>query len=289
MRSLSRRRNAELHGARKELLGKLGCCPLPGSRGITTYHSPVFLTDSLLGVDYVLSTGDPAGCSTASDEIELSSLEEKDVRLYRNGSLLGWDLAVPSSMKSVDWTGDPFDNQERYLTNLSGENATGLYSKAKVEASGSTAANGETTCSWEITAQQDGPLYLWMAAAPTGAQVSCDGKFLQTTRSYESDANLMYLGKHKAGDTAIVQLASSIPFGYDDASVEARSLDEEWASQMLGNMRTGQFIPSVLKNGRIEGTFSAPAGSKLLINIPATSGWTAKVDGKPAESRTSTG
>lgn len=270
-------------GSMKELLGELGYCLLPGSRGITTYHSPVFLTDSLLGVDYVLSTDDPAGCSTVSDEVELSSLKEKDVRLYRNESSLGWGFAVPSSTKSVDWTGDPFDNQERFLTNLSGKDATDLYSKAKVEASGSAAANGETTCSWEITAQQNGPLYLWVAAAPTGAQVSCDGKFLQTTRSYESDTNLMYLGKYKAGDTAIVQLASSIPFGYDDASVEARSLDEERAAQMLANMRTGQFMPSVLKDGRIEGTFSTPAGSKLLINIPATSGWTAKVDGEPTE------
>lgn len=270
-------------GSMKELLGNLGYCLLPGSRGITTYHSPVYLTDSLLGVEYVLANIEPTGCSAVSDEVELPSLKESSSRLYRNEGSLGWGFAVPETAENVEWSGDPFENQERFASALSGEDASSLYADAKVEALELAAESDKTACTWKVTPEQDGPLYLWIAAAPAGAKVSCNGKFLQTTRSYESDTNLMYLGNFKAGSTVIVRLAPSLSFECDGADLDARSLNIERATQMLDRMREARFVPDALEDGRIEGMCAVPVGKKLLISIPATSGWSAKVDGEPAE------
>ena len=52
---------------------------------------------------------------------------------------------------------------------------------------------------------------------------------------------------------------------------------------MLDRMREARFAPDTLEDGRIEGMCAVPVGKKLLLGIPATSGWSAKVDGEPAE------
>ncbi len=292
-------------GATKELLGNLGYCLLPGSRGITTYHSPVFLTDSLLGVGWVVDDEEPAGCVAASGDAAIELPGGLSASLYRDDSALGWGYAVPAAAESVEWTSDPFTNQERFASMLSGEDCAGMYAAAQVaEAAGEADGEGasgradaasslaadagasgssQATCSWTVTAASTGPLYLWIASAPAGAEVSYNGKLLQTTRSYESDTNIMYLGQHAAGESVIVSLAAdAAAFDVQPVSLEARTLDLARAKELLASMGEGSFTPDTLADGHIAGTFSSDGSEKLLLTIPATDGWTAFVDGSPA-------
>ncbi len=298
-------------GATKELLGNLGYCLLPGSRGITTYHSPVFLTDSLLGVAWVVDDEEPAGCVTASGDATVELPDGRNAALYRNDYALGWGYAVPAAAESVEWTSDPFTNQERFASMLSGEDCSRMYAAAQVveaggetgEAGGvaadgvdgsngespaspsmtSTSGSSQTTRGWTVTAACSGPLYLWVASAPAGAEVFCNGKLLQTTRSYESDTNIMYLGQHEAGESVTVSLsAAAEAFEVQPVTLDARTLDLARAKELLATMGEGAFTLDTLADGHISGTFSSDGSEKLLLTIPATDGWTAFVDGNPA-------
>ena len=270
-------------GSMKELLGSLGYCLLPGSRGISTYHSPLLLTDSLLGVEYVLDDKEPAGCTAVSDSIALPSSEGSDVRLYRNNSALGFGFGIPSQARSVSFGSDPFCNQELLIGELSGADASGLYVPEQATLSDATGSNsdGVFEYTWNISVSQDGPLYLWVAAAPAGTRVVCNGEFLQTTRSYEFDTNVMYLGEFRAGDSVSVCLSSSTAYSYAEGDVSVRTLDAARAKEILAGMQASQLSLARFDDGRIEGTFTAAAGQKLLLTVPATSGWTATVDGAP--------
>ncbi len=295
-------------GATKELLGNLGYCLLPGSRGITTYHAPVFLTDSLLGVGWVVDDDEPAGCEKVSAVMLADGGDGVDAALYRNPFALGFGYAIPAAAASVDWTSDPFDNQELFAAMLSGKDCTGLYTSAQVDAvdgesaagvSGANAAVGDASAmdssddrvagvqrSFTVTATSDGPLYLWVAAAPAGAEVLCDGELLQTTRSYESDTNLMYLGERVAGERVTVSLSAADgddAFAATPVVLEARTLDLARAKGLLGEMQQATFEPDVLEDGHIAGSFTTDGSTKLLLTIPATTGWTAYVDGERAD------
>lgn len=271
-------------GSMKELLGSLGYCLLPGSRGISTYHSPLLLTDSLLGVEYVLDDEEPAGCTAVSDSIALPSSEGSDVRLYRNNGALGFGFGIPSQARSVSFGSDPFDNQELLIGELSGADASGLYVPEQATLSDAAGSNsdGAFECTWNISVSQDGPLYLWVAAAPAGTRVACNGEFLQTTRSYEFDTNVMYLGEFKAGDSVSVCLSSSTAYSYAEGDVSVRTLDAARAKEILAGMQASRLSLTRFDDGLIEGTFTAVAGQKLLLTVPATSGWTATVDGASA-------
>ncbi len=301
-------------GAMKELLGNLGYCLLPGSRGITTYHAPVFLSDSLLGVEWVVDDDAPAGCEKVSDVWLADGDGGVDAALYRNPSALGFGYAIPQTAASVAWTSDPFDNQELLAALLSGKDCDGLYASAQVgavetdaaaqgaEAGAAQGDEADETAhgiaadeshsgafrSFAVTAAASGPLYLWVASAPAGAEVSCDGELLQTTRSYESDTNIMYLGECEAGQCVTVTLsvegaAGDAAFDATPVALEARTLDLARAETLLTEMRQGAFEPDVLEDGHITGTFSSNGSTKLLLTIPATQGWKAYVDGREAE------
>ena len=309
-------------GAMKELLGNLGYCLLPGSRGITTYHAPVFLADSLLGVEWVVDDDTPAGCEKISDVWLADGDGGVDAALYRNSFALGFGYAIPAAAASITWTSDPFDNQELLAALFSGKDCDGLYAAAQVDAADAAAAEqgaeagaaaegagadaaqgdeGDETAhgtavdesrsgafrSFTVTAAASGPLYLWVASAPAGAEVSCDGESLQTTRSYESDTNIMYLGECEAGESVTVTLsvegAAEAAFGATPVALEARPLDLARAEALLTEMRQGAFEPDVLEDGHIVGTFAGDGSTKLLLTIPATQGWKAYVDGREAE------
>ena len=306
-------------GSMKTLLGSLGYCLLPGTRGVTTYHAPMYLTDSLLGVRYVLATGEPAGMSELEANVPLSSRTGEPVGLWKNDGALGIGFAVPSSLEGVSWSSDPFYNQMAFIGALAGDSAAAaaLYVPASVasagqagasdvvgvaggsasesadeggtvhaEADSSTRADADAArrAGFTVRAAEDGPLYLWVASAPAGATVSVDGRELQTTRSYEYDTNVMYLGNRRAGEEVEVSLGpgrgSASGGDLAAAQLEARTLRMPLAQSLLSGLGSSSFQVTAIRDGEVEGRFSASEGEGLLLTIPDERGWTAWVDGE---------
>lgn len=272
-------------GPVKQLLGHLGYCTLPGARGVTAYQDPLFVTDSLLGVRYVLDTQQPAGASQALFGINLPA-PYGTAHAYQNAYALPVGYGVEADADNIEWTDDPFTNQRLWLQSLTGSSAANLYSPANVSqgaaATVDSAADG-TCVAYTVTAATDGPLYLWVTNAPAPIAIYVDGKLVQSSRNYEFDTNVIYLGDFTAGDQVSVTLRCDAGLDPQQCGIDAQTLNMDVATSALTSLQASPFDVQTMSDGRIQGTVDLKAGQKLMLTIPAEDGWAATVDGKPAQ------
>lgn len=272
-------------GPVKQLLGHLGYCTLPGARGVTAYQDPLFVTDSLLGVRYVLDTQQPAGASQALFSINLPA-PYGTAHAYQNTYALPVGYGVEADADNIEWTDDPFTNQRLWLQSLTGSSAANLYSPANVSqgtaATVDSAADG-TCVAYTVTAATDGPLYLWVTNAPAPIAIYVDGQLVQSSRNYEFDTNVIYLGDLTAGDQISVTLRCDAGLDPQQCGIDAQTLNMDVATAALTSLQASPFDVQTMSDGRIQGTVDLKAGQKLMLTIPAEDGWAATVDGKPAQ------
>ena len=272
-------------GPVKQLLGHLGYCTLPGARGVTAYQDPLFVTDSLLGVRYVLDTQRPAGASQALFSINLPA-PYGTAHAYQNTYALPVGYGVEADADNIEWTDDPFTNQRLWLQSLTGNSASNLYSPASVSqgaaATADNAADG-TCVAYTVTAATDGPLYLWVTNAPAPIAIYVDGQLVQSSRNYEFDTNVIYLGEFATGEQATITLRCDTGLDPQQCGIDAQTLNMDVATSALASLQDSPFDVQTMQNGRIQGTVELKAGQKLMLTIPAEDGWTATVDGKPAQ------
>ena len=53
--------------------------------------------------------------------------------------------------------------------------------------------------------------------------------------------------------------------------------------QIMNELKTSEFVPTVFKDGRIEGEFIAKDDDNLLLSVPYDEGWNVTVNGTAAE------
>lgn len=273
-------------GPLKQLLGNLGYCTLPGTRGVTSYHDPVLPTDSVLGIRYIIDTQQPPATQDTGISIELPEPYSKEATIYQSPSALPLGFAVSNTLADVSWTSDPFTNQQLWISSLVGKDLSQLYVEADV--SQPTQAN-QSTCEFVITATSDGPLYLWVSQAPKPVSVSVDGAFTQFTGNYEFDSNIISLGDHVAGDKVTIALSSSEGLTASECRIVANSLNTDVATNAIASLSSSPLTITSAGNGKLAGTISVSHDQNLLITLPAENGWTAWVDGEEVALNTFTG
>lgn len=268
------------NGAVKQLLGSLGYCTLPGTRGVTSYHSSLFLTDSLLGIRYVLDDEQPAGTVETGLSFYVPDPYDTTVSAYENDYALPLGYAIDAHAEDVDWTDSPFKNQEAWVASLTGSGSVNLYRDAAItdaaEGDGSSASR-----TWRITTREDGPVYLWVASSPEPLQVYCDGKLMQTSRNFEFDTNIMALGTYEKGDSIEITVTAEDECDLSSIAVEAKTLLFDQALSVIDTLAEHPFDVSCIEDGHIEGAINMDEDSKLLLTVPAENGWSAQVDGEP--------
>lgn len=272
-------------GPVKQLLGHLGYCTLPGARGVTAYQDPLFVADSLLGVRYVLDAQQPAGASQALFSFTLPA-PYGTAYAYQNPYALPVGYGVDASADTIEWADDPFTNQRLWLQSLTGDTASGLYSPANIsqgEASSIDGANSGTCATYTVTAATQGPLYLWVTSAPAPIAIYVDGQLVQSSRNYEFDTNVIYLGEYAAGSKVAITLRCDTGLDPQQCGIDAQTLNMDVATSALTSLQASPFDVETMSDGRIQGTVNLTEGQKLMLTIPAEDGWTATVDGKPAQ------
>lgn len=53
--------------------------------------------------------------------------------------------------------------------------------------------------------------------------------------------------------------------------------------QIINELKTSEFIPTVFEDGRIEGEYTAKDDGNLLLSIPYDTGWSVTINGAAAE------
>lgn len=267
-------------------------------------NSSQLLADSLLGVDYVLSATQPAGDVTL---VSPAALYEYDLYRYNASLPAGYGIAGSGS---VSWGSDPFANQMLMLQDASGnDSALSAYVDADVSEA-SRVTEGACECSFQVTAEQDGPLYLdfpVIAQATRNhcwnmvAQVYVNGSPVELVGSNFS-GNVLYAGTFSDGDTVQVTLSFAEPqascvtvldgeqckgtvaecVARASASdlIVAKTLDEDVLADCLSMLDAEGFSVLSWEDGHVAATFDASSSELLMLRIPYAPGWEAFVDGE---------
>lgn len=286
------------------LSSRLGYCK-PSIFGVY-YNSPLLVPDALLGVRYTLDDVAPP----SSKLMEGITLPYAGFAAYENTRALPMGYGVSDAAKTpVDWSDDPFDNQEAMLGSMTGEDAESLYTREKPVALtpvGPDApwADGLT---WSITVSHAGPVYLYTPIVNTTAtneggivtEVRVNGALVQTVGT-RFGANVVYAGEYHTGDVLNVTLtprdpgqtfadergnpvtAGEVYAQSDDPRflmVETLNLNE--FDRLVSALDTKGFSAKAVRDGSVDATFQAAGDETLLISIPYADGWQATVNGKP--------
>lgn len=284
----------------QELLANLGYSKL--SPVGTYYESSNIVGDALLGVTHIIDDTQPAGTSLVSDETLRGTYH-----LYRNNPALplGWGT---TGTTHVDWeNAAPFANQNALLADAAN------YDEDVLLTADASEDSSDGSCrSFTITPTADGPvmlytptLYLLDLFYDSGimCDVSVNGTFVQTIGGRGS-FNAVCLGYGHAGQAMTLTLT---PLG-DDTSFEVKhkdgtlantqndfwdvsaddllqvvSVDESALHEQLSRIDSAGFALTAYESGHIAATFNATQDETLVISQPYEDGWSATVNGQPAQ------
>ena len=246
--------------------------------------------DSLLGVRYVLSP------------YEIPGLEEVPELGTRNGkAVYSNPFAFPAAM-IIDGgqsfpepdPADPFAYTEYLCSRIAGRKA-GLWIPIRAE---KTYDRGITE--WKLAVPDAaGAKYCLYGNLPSGKEISYDdsqwwkdageqGK-LTVTEGWSFgyggwlSPSVFYIPVPEGGKTAVVTLETS---GEPELSKEQfYALDPERLALVSETIRerAGSVRDLKINSGRISCRVEAPQGSSLLLSVPASEGWTARINGRKAE------
>ena len=244
--------------------------------------------DSLLGVRYILS---PYKVPGLIEVPELGSHNTKAV--YANPYALPMALLPDSIGRSPEETeeGDPFAFTEALYSSLSGEKAN-LWIRAEKEKSyerGITtwklkvpAREGAGYClygnlPWLFEADYDDPKW-WDDAQQQGRLTVADGWAF----GYGGwlSPSVFYIPVSEDGTAQITLETDGEPQLRDE---QFYALDLERFGQLTAKIRekTGAAVRDLLiSNGKISCTVYAQKGQKLVLGVPASKGWSARVNGQ---------
>ena len=266
----------------------------------TYYMSSNVIADALLGVTDIVDDQPPAAAEP--EEAVLRGTW----RAYRNELALplGWGT---TGSAHVDWQeGRPLDNQDAMLADAADNDASALSAVDVQECDGDQDARTYT-----LTPSADGPVYLYTPTAFVNdlyyeggivCELRVDGSLVQTIGGRGS-CNQVYLGWGRAGQSmqvAIKPLAEQpYELRFEDGTVtnaqsafwdvpanelmQAGTVDLQILENQLSRVDSAGFALTAYENGRIAATFNAAQDETLVISQPYEDGWTATVNGKPAE------
>lgn len=247
-----------------DFLVKLGYCKQDAMA--SNYVDTNFLSDSLLGVKYIISEEEQPILEKTAD---YSGGEGKAV--YKNNYALSFGTVCNGNTGDFEWGSDPFENAQNILnTLLDEENVYYTYLDADL--------SNEEDVSWNIEVTQTGPVYAYFNNGHPDVNVYVNGEFKQSYfgRFYK---NVIYLGNYQEGDMVHLSLKDAHDQDYDYRLV-AVSLDEELAKEKLSQAQNGSFDPDIVKGGYVEGTYTSDGEVRMLLQVPYDRGWKITVNGK---------
>jgi uncharacterized membrane protein YfhO len=256
----------------------------------TYYNASNVVSDSLLGLRYIISDVAPFGATAVSSE----TLPYVDEQVYENDYALPLGYGISDTDGSIDWTDDPLANQESLVSAMTGTDASDLYVEPTIT---DVSSSQDATRTWTLTVQTSGPLYIYTAYLDDNwlqTNISVDGTFVQTVGGRFNN-NLVYLGPYEQGDTVTLTFtlkdpSSTLSSGQTEAEYLQQSatadiftigsLNVSRFEEALGDLDSSGFELQSYEDGYVEATFTASTDETLLLTVPYDAGWTAWVDGQ---------
>ncbi len=247
----------------------------------TRYAEPILAVDALLGVKYAIPENAPA-------EYVLAKTNQADSTsaVYENPYALSIGIAASSDIKNSTLKSEnPFEKQNDLYSKILGREVE-LYTK--IEAT--STENSDSLKQWSVTVPASSIGYLYInkdaiAGSYWPVALTIDQRTIET-EAWRFDNNIRQIAN--ASDAPSQHTVSiGVAKGYTDMPQNNEpvfyALNLDVFKQIINELKTSEFIPTVFEDGRIEGEYTAEDDGNLLLSVPYDEGWTATINGTAAE------
>lgn len=247
----------------------------------TRYAEPILAVDALLGVKYAIAEQAPAGYVMAK-----ANQPESATAVYENPYALSVGITASNDIQNSTLEGEnPFEKQNDLYSKILGRKVE-LYTKieaAKTE-------DGESLKQWSVTLPASSIGYLYInkdtsAGSYWPVALTIDQRSINN-EAWRFDNNIRQIAD--ASDAPSQHTVSiGVAKGYTDMPQDNEpvfyALNLDVFEQIISELKTSEFIPTVFKDGRIEGEYTAKDDGNLLLSVPYDEGWNVTVNGTAAE------
>lgn len=247
----------------------------------TRYAEPILAVDTLLGVKYAIPENVPAGYVLAK-----TYQADSTSAVYENPYALSIGVAASSDIKNSTLKSEnPFEKQNDLYSKILGREVE-LYTK--IEAT--STENSDSLKQWSVTVPASSIGYLYINKHATAGSywpvtLTIDQRTIKN-EAWRFDNNIRQIAD--ASDARSQHTVSiGVAEGYTDMPQDNETvfyaLNLEVFEQIINELKTSEFIPTVFEDGRIEGEYTAKDDGNLLLSVPYDEGWNVTVNGTTAE------
>ena len=286
------------------------------SRGhYTRYEGNTPLTDSLLGIKYVLDTNNTA-VSDLYEYQESTVTTHADgkttqIDRYKNPYALPIGYMVSSDILNakID-SNNPFENQNKLLSAMTGQDKQYFkrldftkeprYTGIKLESAGDQTKYvadknvNDWTIDYFVRAKSDDMVYVYFPATYEKKVNIWGGKWNESTSDYDYPTFINYffehefycitkLGRYEPGQEFSIRVTVANDYTYMADQFFYYFDEEEFKKDIALLHQNTWNINDNWSDTKIEGTVTAAANQIFFTSIPNEPGWTVKVDGKKAD------
>lgn len=261
-----------------ELLNSLGYSSV--GEFSTRYAEPILAVDALLGVKYAIAENAPVGY-TAMPELAGAANS-----VYKNPFALSLGIAASRDIQNWTLNGEnPFEKQNDLYGKILGRKIE-LYTK--IEAT--QTLDSQNLRQWNVTVPSGSIGYLYInkdaiAGSYWPVALTIDQRTIEN-EAWRFDNNIRQIAD--ASDAPSQHTAAiGVAEGYTDMPQDNEpvfyALNLDVFKQIIDELKTSEFIPTVFEDGRIEGEYTAKDDGNLLLSVPYDEGWNVTVNGSAAE------
>lgn len=247
----------------------------------TRYAEPILAVDALLGVKYAIPENAPAGYVSAK-----TNQADSTSAVYENPYALSIGVAASSDIKnSTLKIGNPFEKQNDLYSKILGREVK-LYTKIKA----TNTENDGNLKQWNVTVPSGSIGYLYInkdaiAGSYWPVALTIDQRTIEN-EAWRFDNNIRQIAD--ASDAPSQHTVSiGVAEGYTDMPQDNEpvfyALNLDVFKQIINELKTSEFIPTVFEDGRIKGEYTAKDDGNLLLSVPYDEGWNVTVNGTAAE------
>lgn len=260
------------------LLNSLGCSSV--GEFSTRYAEPILAVDALLGVKYAVTEQAPAGYVAMPKPCDTANA------MYENPYALSLGIAASKDIQNCTLEGEnPFEKQNDLYSKILGQKVE-LYT----EIDAAKTADSQDAKQWSVTVPAGSIGYLYInkdanAGSYWPIALTIDQRTINN-EAWRFDNNIRQIAY--ASDTPSQHTVSmGVAEGYTDMPQGDEpvfyALNLEAFKQIIDELKTSEFVPTVFEDGKVEGEYTAKNDGNLLLSVPYDNGWSVTINGAAAE------
>lgn len=246
----------------------------------TRYAEPILAVDALLGVKYTIVEQAPAGYVAIPEPGDTASAA------YGNPYALNLGIAASKDIQNCTLEGEnPFEMQNDLYSKILGHNVE-LYT----EINATKTADSQDAKQWSVTvpAGSIGHLYINKdanAGSYWPVALTIDQRTINN-EAWRFDNNIRQIADASDGPSSHT-VSLEVAEGYSDMPQDNEpvfyALNLDVFEQIINELKTSEFVPTVFEDGMVEGEYTAENDCNLLLSVPYDDGWSVTINGAVAE------